>query len=89
MQINLPSFKHIISHFYKKKYDNTPYYSSDFINAFLDYDKAEDDAFNTSLQSQLVMWQSLQLIIDKNQVDILKCIKLEILLIEQKIKINL
>lgn len=89
MQVNLPPFKHIISHYYKQKYDNIYVNSHDLIHAFLDYDKAEDDALNTSLQSQLLMWKSFELIINKNQVDILKCVKLEILLIEQKIKINL
>ena len=92
MQVNLPPFKHIISHYYKQKYNNIHVNSNDLIyafNAFLDYDKAEDDAMNTSLQSQLLMWKSFELIIDKNQVDILKCVKLEILFIEQKMKINL
>jgi hypothetical protein len=89
MQINLPPLKNIISYYYKQKYDNVSIYSSDLIIAFLDYDKAEDDVFNTSLQSQLLMWKSFELIINKKQVDILKCVKLEILLIEQKIKINL
>jgi hypothetical protein len=89
MQLNLPPFKNIISYYYKQKYDNISVNSQDLIIAFLEYDKAEDDVMSTSLQSQLLMWKSFELIIDKNQVDILKCVKIEILLIEQKMKINL
>jgi hypothetical protein len=92
MQINLPPFKHILSYYYKQKYDNISVYSNDVLNtfnAFLDYDKAEDDATSISLESQLLIWKSFELTINKNQLDILKCIKFEILLIEQKIKINL
>jgi hypothetical protein len=89
MQVNLPPFKHIILLYYKQKYDNVSAYTSDLIIAFLDYDIAEDEATSSSLESQLLMWKSFELIINKNQVDILKCVKLEILLIEQNMKINL